>query len=264
MAFRLVTGRAGHDHVTSDDMGQLFARTKGDGRYRLDEIECSVLDSNTVHVSGGSLLIDGRHFRNTSEGTNLSISNGTPGLNRVDLIVARYTYVVSGNSYTENGELVVIQGIAVPGEPTVPEHVSGSILNRDIVVDIPLFTIPISGTTVGTPSEIMLDEYELPVKYGGTGVAVEILTSVRGAVQDAVAAAAAANSAAAKSLSIAHEAATLQALESLAIQVAAYHGGYIVVGETIVVPSVKGSYSGEQVTFDSASFNEETGVITLE
>ena len=263
MAFRLVIGRGETDHVTSDDFGTLFALTKGDGRYKLDEMTCTVIDANTIHVSAGNLLIDGRHFRNSSEGTNLTIANGSQGMNRIDLVVARYDYITSGEDYIERATLKVIKGESVAGEPSVPSCDGGSILDSDTEVEVPLFTIPINGLAVGTPSACLLDEYELPAKYGGTGIAVEIVGAVKGAIEDATAAAAAANAAAVKATSIREGAVTHDELEQLTTQIAAYHGDYLVVGETVFIPSAKGAYSGDEVTFYSASFNEETGEITL-
>lgn len=263
MGFRLVTGRADHDHVTSDDMGMLFALTKGDGRYRLDNITCNVIDANTVHVSAGHLLIDGRHFRNSSEGTNLAIANGAIGVNRIDLIVVHYEYQTSGEDYVELGTLAVIQGEPTAGTPEVPAHEEGSIINGDNSVDIPLFTVPITGIAVGTPSACLLDEYELPAKYGGTGVAVEIITAVRGAVEDATAAAAAANAAAAKVAEINDNGVTYEMFAAVTAQLAEVTGNYIVAGETVYVPTVKGTRSGETVTFYNASYNDVTESISL-
>ena len=158
MAFRLVTGRGEVDHVSSDDMGVFYAYTTGDGRYRLNEITCTVIDSNTLHVSAGNLLIDGRHFRNSSEGTNLTIANGAQGVNRIDMIVVRYQLVTAGEDYTEQGDLIVIQGESVAGEPVAPSYEDGSIIDNDTFVDIPLFTVRITGLVVGTPSACLLDE----------------------------------------------------------------------------------------------------------
>ena len=250
MAFRLVTGRAEQDHVTSDDMGMLFALTKGDGRYRLDDITCTVTDANTIHVSAGHLLIDGRHFRNSSEGENLSIANGSQGMNRIDLVVVRYSFETIGEDYLEHGTLAVIQGTSTSGVPEVPGHEEGSIINNDQLA-------------VGTPSACLLDEYELPAKYGGTGVAVEILTEVRGAVEDATAAAAAANAAAAKVSEVNDNAVTYDMFSAVASQLAELTSNYLVVGETVYVPTSKGTVSGETVTFYNASFNELTGSISL-
>ncbi len=263
MAFRLVTGRADHDHVTSDDMGMLFALTKGDGRYRLDDITCEVIDANTVHVSAGHLLIDGRHFRNSSEGTNLTIANGAQGMNRIDLIVCRYEYETIGEDYLEHGTLKVIQGTATSGTPEVPGYVDGSIMNNDNAVEVPLFTVPITGIAVGTPSDCLLEEYELPAKYGGTGIAVEIITAVRGAVEDATAAAAAANAAAARVSEINDNTVTYDMFATMVAQLAELTQTYIVVGETVFVPTNKGTFSGDEVTFYNASFNELTGGISL-
>lgn len=263
MAFRLVTGRGLKEHVTSDDYGTLYALLFGGGNYRLDDPTCSVLDANTVHISQGNLLIEGRHFRNSKEGENLSIANGAQGRRRIDLVVCRYDFHTFGQDYLEEGTLAVIQGESVVGEPTVPDCAHGSILNGDHLVEVPLFTIPIDGIAVGEPSACLLDEWELPVKRGGSGVAIEIITQVRGAVQDAVAAAAAANAAAQKSASATEGAVTFEELSQLVAQMAAFHGQYMIVGETVFAPSAKASRSGETITFHSATFDEQAGRVTL-
>lgn len=263
MAFRLVTGRGEVDHVSSDDMGVFYAYTTGDGRYRLNDMTCTVIDSNTLHVSAGNLLIDGRHFRNSSEGTNLTIANGAQGMNRIDMIVVRYQLVTAGEDYTEEGDLIVIQGESVAGEPVAPSYEDGSIIDNDTFVDIPLFTVRIEGLVVGTPSACLLDEYELPAKYGGTGVAAEMLFDVRSAVADATAAAAAANAAAERSAMLAEGAVTQDELAPIAAALAGVTGGYLVVGDTVFVPSAKGVAANDEITFYSASFNEDTGAVTL-
>lgn len=263
MAFRLVTGRAEKDHVTSDDYGVLYSLTKGDGRYKLDDITCKVLDANTIHVSQGNLMIDGRHFRNSKEGENLTLANGAQGRNRIDLVVCRYNFEAFGEDYLEHGTLAVIQGESVIGEPQVPDHVHGSILNGDHLVEVPLFTVPIEGISVGEPSACMLDWYELPAKYGGTGIAVEIVQSVKGAIEDATAAAAAANAAAQRSAEACKGGVTYDVIEQIVAQMVAFHGQYMIVGEAVFIPSAKGSYSGEDVTLYSADFNDATGQISL-
>ena len=66
-----------------------------------------------------------------------------------------------------------------------------------------------------------------------------------------------------ESLDIAQGAVTYDELEQLVAQMVAYHGDYMVIGETVFIPSAKGAFSGEDVTFYSASYNEETGAIAL-
>lgn len=264
MAFRIVTGRAGKPHVSSADMGSLFALTKGDGRYKLDDITCSIIDANTVKVSGGNLLLDGRHFVNSSEGENLAIANGSQGRNRIDLVVVRYRYIAQGDKYTETGELAVIQGTSTDGEPVRPECAGGSILNDDHLVEIPLFEVRIEGIAITDVSDCLLGDYELPAKYGGTGVAVELIHGVQGAVDTALAAASAANIAAQQvHIANAMNAASEEAIDQLATQLAAKLGDYLVVGSTIYVPQSKASFSGTELTFYTGSFDEETGAVTL-
>ena len=169
MAFELITGRAGRDHVTSDDVGTQNALLFGGGRYVLDGLQVEVVDSNTLHVGAFNALIDGRHFRCSSDGVDLKISNGTQNHNRVDLVVLRYELVTAGQDYVETGTLAVIEGETVSGEAQVPQHAGGSILAGDRLVEVPLFTVPISGIAVGTPSACKLPAYALPIANGGTG-----------------------------------------------------------------------------------------------
>lgn len=176
----LVTGRGGSPHVTSHDIGWFQAWTSGPGRYRLtealtngrvDTLKISVVDNNTVTISEGGILADGRFIRVSKGGEVLNIATGVEGAYRVDKIVVRYRYDVMGDDYLESAELVVLQGENAQSqeEAHAPEHVEGSILRGDNWVEIPLYTVPVNGIYIGTPSEIMLDYYELPTLLGGHG-----------------------------------------------------------------------------------------------
>lgn len=169
MAFELITGRAGRDHVTSDDVGTQNALLFGDGRYILDGLQVEVVDSNTLHVSAFNALVDGRHFRCSSDGVDLKIANGIQNHSRIDLVVMRYELETSGQDYVESGTLAVIQGESVTGGATAPDYATGSILAGDRLVEVPLFTVPINGISVGNPSACMLPVYHLPIVLGGTG-----------------------------------------------------------------------------------------------
>lgn len=170
MAFSIVTGRGESDHVTSDDMGRFQAATLGGQRCVIEGLEVSLVDNNTVHVSGGMLYVDGRYFRCTDEGEYLTISNGAQDRNRIDCIVLRYRMDEFGVDYYEYGELAVLQGDFAAGEPACPPCAEGSILGNDKLVEVPLWTIPITGLSVGDPSELLIKRgYSLPVALGGTG-----------------------------------------------------------------------------------------------
>lgn len=150
----LVTGYAGQAHVTAADDGSFNTAIFGSGQYVLDigsKFAASVVSNNKITIADGDLLMQGRHVR-LNEGTtvDLTITNGTQGKLRNDLIVARYTKdSVSG---VEQVNLVVIKGTAVNGNPVDPEYTSGDIINDHVLLnDMPLYRVPLNGLTVGTP-----------------------------------------------------------------------------------------------------------------
>lgn len=171
MAFELITGRAGRDHVTSDDIGVQNALLFGAGRYVLDELKAQVVDSNTLHVDAFNALVDGRHFRCSGEGVELKISNGTQNRSRIDLVVMRYELQVNGGDFVEEGSIAVIEGEQVVGDaaPVEPTCAGGSILSGDHFVEIPLFSVRLNGTEVVFDEDYRIGSYSLPIELGGTG-----------------------------------------------------------------------------------------------
>lgn len=150
----LVTGYAGQAHVTAADDGSFNTAIFGNGQYVLDignKFAASVVSNNKITIADGDLLMQGRHVR-LNEGTtvDLTITNGTQGKLRNDLIVARYTKdSVSG---VEQVNLVVIKGTAVNSNPVDPEYTSGDIINDHVLLnDMPLYRVPLNGLNVGTP-----------------------------------------------------------------------------------------------------------------
>lgn len=150
----LVTGYGGSDHVTAADDGSLNAAIFGEGQYVLNRGNClaaSVINSNTVRISDGDILMHGRHVR-LNEGTfvDLTIENGTQGMKRQDLIVCRYTK--NTNTGVEEVSLVVIKGTPDASSPALPEITEGDILNnQDVQSDMPLYSVLIDGLTVNDP-----------------------------------------------------------------------------------------------------------------
>ena len=171
MAFELITGRAGRDHVTSDDIGVQNALLFGAGRYVLDELKAQVVDSNTLHVDAFNALVDGRHFRCSGEGVELKISNGTQNRSRIDLVIMRYELQVNGGDFVEEGSIAVIEGEQVIGDaaPVEPTCAGGSILSGDHFVEIPLFSVRLNGTEVIFEEDYRIGSYSLPIELGGTG-----------------------------------------------------------------------------------------------
>ena len=151
MTVELITGQGSTDHIGSEDIGEYHAYTFGTGCYVLNGCECTVVDSNTVRIAKGMMLIEGRHVR-VKGSEDLKVQSGSTGLKRNDLIVVHYT---RDSNRIEDAPLAVIPGTATEGAATDPSYVQGSVLAEDSAADFPLYRIPIDGLAVGDPVLLM-------------------------------------------------------------------------------------------------------------
>lgn len=156
MTVELITGHAGAAHVSAADAGWYNVGTVGNGKYVLDtgtQLACTVQSANLVTIGIGDALFEGRHVR-VSATDNVSLDNGAQGVNRNDIICIKYEY--NSSTSVESASLAVIKGTAAstPTDPTIP---SGSILEGATAAYMPLWRIPISGITVGTPEKLYGD-----------------------------------------------------------------------------------------------------------
>lgn len=199
MTVELVTGRGSTDHVGSEDFGAYQAHTFGTGAYVLGGCEASVVDSNTIRISEGELLLNGRHVR-IKGSEDVAIQSGTVGRKRKDLVCVRYTKDSEG---IEDSPVAVIVGTPTDGEASYPSHIDGSILDGDVAVDFPLYGVSIDSLAVAEP--VLLIERRgsvadqlagkadkshthaasgitsgiLPVARGGTGVATDAAIALK-------------------------------------------------------------------------------------
>lgn len=145
---RIITGRTGEAHVTSDDDRFLHAGTFGQGSFVLNtgsKLEASIVTSNQISISSGDLIHNGTHARiDYGESESVTIENGTTGYNRKDLIVARYTKSAGIESF----ELVAIKGTPTSGTAVEPDYNSESVLEGATVSDMPLYVVSISGVNI--------------------------------------------------------------------------------------------------------------------
>ena len=167
MTVELITGQGSTDHINSEDVGAYQAYTFGPGRYVLNGCECTVVDSNTVRISKGELLIEGRHVR-VKGSEDIAIRSGASGQKRNDLIVVRYT---KDSDNIEDAPLTVIPGTATAGSASDPAYAVGSILADDVEAECPLYRIPIDGLAVGEPV-LLMDRQEPFVghKHGASSI----------------------------------------------------------------------------------------------
>ena len=149
MAIHLVTGYKGSAHITSADQGLFNAGCIGFDEYVLasgQKFEASIVNNNTVRIYDGSLLMQGRHVISDSP-QEMTITNGSSLLDRIDLIVMRYTKDQSTG--VESVGLAVITGEA--GDVTEvrdPAYNTDSILGGALTHDMPLYRVYLDGSRI--------------------------------------------------------------------------------------------------------------------
>ena len=151
MTIELVDGKAGVAHISSEDKAIIHQAkfSKSDVVFDWgDAFKCSMSSSNRATVGTGCASIQGLDWHITSA-ESVTISNGSQGMKRNDLICAHY----NRNPKTGNElvELVVLKGspnATAAADPKVP---SGKILSGAVDAYMPLWRIPLDGITVGTP-----------------------------------------------------------------------------------------------------------------
>lgn len=138
----LVTGYAGKAHIQADDLRELYAGIIGNDTKILpvgNRCKLSMKTANEFTISDGSMVIQGAHFRIRPGNTEtVTITNGTVGEKRHDLIVVRYER--NNASGIETATLMVKKGISSKS-PTDPAVVTGNIRAGDLVHEEPIYRI---------------------------------------------------------------------------------------------------------------------------
>ena len=147
---KIMTGKTGAPHVTSQQFRQLVEGTVGQDSYILtsgENLEPELQTNNLLKIRSGMMS----HHGNLSVveiGTydEVTIQNGTQGMQRIDLVVNRYTR--NEETGIESSDWVVIQGTPAAESPAVPEYTEGNLQNGDLVDDCPVFEVHLNGINV--------------------------------------------------------------------------------------------------------------------
>lgn len=170
---KIVTGYTGTPHITSNDDQAKNQAIFGSGNSILNIGQTFALTINSatsVTIADGDGVMQGVHFRiEPGETETLTLTPGTPGYNRIDLVCARYTKdAVSG---VEAVNLVVIEGDPTDGTPTEPTYRTGDILTGATVVDYPLHKVTFTGVTPTSEAlnRVLGKLYTVELTFNGTG-----------------------------------------------------------------------------------------------
>lgn len=157
----IITGHTGTEHVSAEDVRNwnVAIIDQGDCVLRTNEMfKAEVLSANTVRIYSGDGILQGTHFRIDGDNfVDIAIDNGTEGFNRNDLIVARYTK--NALTEVEAMSIEVIKGTETNSTAEDPEYTSeGDVLNGNAtILDMPLWRIPLNGTTVKEPEKLFTE-----------------------------------------------------------------------------------------------------------
>lgn len=161
MTIELVDGKAGTAHISSEDKAIIHQAKFGAGDMVFewgDAMSCTMQSANKAVIGTGCASIQGLDWHITNPET-VTIQSGSSGKNRNDIICAHYHRETSTG--VEKVELVAFKGVPSDGAAVDPTISSAKILNGAADAYMPLWRIPLTGITAGTPVRLFNKRYAL-------------------------------------------------------------------------------------------------------
>ena len=146
----IITGYVGKPHVTSEQDRDVHIGMIGSGSYVLQtgkQMAAEISSNNEIKVRDGVLMHQGCAAsikKNTYD--SLSIVNGSQGMKRIDLIVARYER--NENTGVESLTLKVLKGTQASANPATPAYTTGDIQAGDYIADMPMYKVTLDGINI--------------------------------------------------------------------------------------------------------------------
>lgn len=174
----IITGYRAEPHITAQQDRNVNMGIFGAGTHIVNigsKMAATVVSANEITIADGLLVAEGctaEIERGTSE--SLEIANGSQGMLRKDLIVARYTKA-SGTG-VEDMQLAVITGTPAASNPALPSYNTGSIVQGDTLVDFPLYTVNLDGISIESVDR-MVEYAELASKVVVDGLVTQMGTA---------------------------------------------------------------------------------------
>lgn len=154
---KIVSGRTGSPHVTSQQFRQMLEGILGQDSYILtsgENLKPELSSNNLLKIRSGMMCHHGC-ISCVEIGTydEVTLTNGSHGMQRIDLVVNRYTR--NAETEVEKCEWKVITGTAKASSPAVPTYTKGNLQEGDLVDECPVFEIHYNGINV-TEVKILL------------------------------------------------------------------------------------------------------------
>lgn len=151
-AITINTPSSASAHITADDDAFILNSVLGEKSGILGSLTCRKVSNNTVRLSGGGASNMGYALHvPKGESEDLTVTSGTQGLSRHDLVVAEFK---RGSSTTADQlvfKVVTGTAAATPADPALTES---DLLSAGSVNQVALFRIVISGTTLSSIEQV--------------------------------------------------------------------------------------------------------------
>lgn len=176
----IITGYTGSPHVTAEQDRDVNIGIFGAESYVLrtgSQLKAEVSSNNEIKVRDGVIMHQGCAAsikKNTYD--SLTIANGSQGMKRVDLIVARYSR--DQNTKEESLVLKVIQGTPKESGPAVPGYTTGDIQAGDLIADMPLYQVTLNGLNITEVKQLFATQDSIAGLSSNLTKANNILTNM--------------------------------------------------------------------------------------
>lgn len=176
----IITGYTGKPHVTAEQDRDVNEGIFDTGSFVLktgSQLAAELVSNNEIKVRDGVLVIQGCTAvikKNTYDP--VTIANGSQGMKRIDLIVARYNK--NEETKIEEVMLKVIQGTPNASTAAVPTYKTGDIQSGDLVADMPLYKVTLDGLNVTSVDKMFTVIPTLPELSSNLTKANNILTNM--------------------------------------------------------------------------------------
>lgn len=176
----IITGYTGSPHVTAEQDRDVNIGIFGAESYVLrtgSRLKAEVSSNNEIKVRDGVIMHQGCAAsikKNTYD--SLTIANGSQGMKRVDLIVARYSR--DQNTKEESLVLKVIQGTPKESGPAVPGYTIGDIQAGDLIADMPLYQVTLNGLNITEVKQLFATQDSIAELSSNLTKANNILTNM--------------------------------------------------------------------------------------
>ena len=183
----IIWGYKADPHITAQQLRNTYIGIFGEDAHILDvgsELAATVVSATEIQIADGVMVGQGctasiEHGMTES----LTIANGSQGMQRKDLIVARYSKVASTG--VESMTLAVITGTPASSSPADPSYNSGDIADGDSPVDFPLYRVNLSGISI-TSVERLADVVSINGKFDDVNARVDSANASISAIQTAM------------------------------------------------------------------------------